>query len=728
MRKQIMVVMGMMLVALASSAQVAPPKEDLIAGPPKGPWRRLFLDAMVVEQQDGLARIFHAAEKYDGNPVIRKDRPWEGRSSYSGPYLYGTVMWDEGRLRMWYHCHDGGYRNCYAESTDGIHWTKPNLGLREFDGSKDNNLYLTVTQDPNENPLRKSAGQCHNASVIKRPWEPDPNKRYVLFCYGVDYRKARAAFSPDGLRWTFVPETAEKALFPSADVLNFFYDPYRRRYVATIKTSSRRGRAATVGVSRDGLQWEMLAKGPVMVADDLDPDATQIYGMPVFPYQGLYIGQAWIYNSRWFKYGGYTDQRMYEVEKDSPCTMDVQLAWSWDLINWTRTPERGQFIPRGKKGEFDSDMIYTATAPVQVNDQLYFYYGGWAGAHNSGKAKANIGLAILRLDGFCSMQAGEKEGWLISRREVLAVPKVTINAKTEGDGYVVGEILDANNNVLKGFSRDECIPFKGDSVRHVLEWKTKALDKSQIEGDKKFRFFLKNANLYSYLPDPTPPPSTVIYDPSKNGGRLPWDKRIPVEQQFGRGGIASGFKVVKEGNLAYLDMHSVASAKTRANAIKSAVFYDDTDWCVEAWYRLADKGDEPNYGLATFVNSPNGRNASIYMSDKEVGILSTDGGAHKVLKAVPMDTTDGFHWYRLVHTGGSKGDIALHVDGKEVIHMPYTNLHRRDRTTINISFGPNAAHREGRLHVAKFGYRIGSTDPIFGPVNKSGVGVTLEKR
>ena len=139
-------------------------------------------------------------------------------------------------------------------------------------------------------------------------------------------------------------------------------------------------------------------------------------------------------------------------------------------------------------------------------------------------------------------------------------------------------------------------------------------------------FFLKNADLYSYLPDPTPPPTTVIYDPSKNGGLLPWDKKIPTDQQFGRGGRASGFKVVKDGDPVYLDMHSAAALKTRANAMKSAAFGDDTDWCVEAWYRLADKGDEPNYGLATYMNSPNGRNACIYMSDKEVGILSTDGG------------------------------------------------------------------------------------------------------
>jgi len=475
--------------------------------------------------------------------------------------------------------------------------------------------------------------------------------------------------------------------------------------------------SAAAAVSRDGLSWTKLASGPVMVADDLDPDATQIYGMPVFPYQGMYIGLAWIYNARWFKYGGYSDRRMYEVEKDSPCTIDVQLAWSWDLINWTRPPKREQFIPRGKKGEFDSGMIYTARAPVQVGDELYFYYGGWDGPHNDPKAQANIGLAILRLDGFCSMRAGDEEGRLITRREVFHVPQATINARTEKDGYVTAEILDEDDNVLNGFSREECIPFTGDSVRHVLKWRKGELDESQREGDKKLRFYLKRAELYSYLPDQTPAPVTVKYVPVE-GGPLPSDDGIPPEQRFQMGGKPSGYKIVKEGGLVYLDLHSAAADKTRANFTKTAKWNDGTDWCLEAWYRVADKGTEPNYGLATFMNPPSGKNVALYLSDKEVGLLSTDGVVHKVLKKIEMNTTGRFHRYRMVHEGGADGSIVLYVDGREVIRLPYEELHTRAYTTYNVSFGPNAAHQEGRLHVARFGYRIGSTEALFGPAGE----------
>ena len=37
----------------------------------------------------------------------------------------------------------------YAESTDGISWVKPELGLVEFAGSKNNNIVLNTNVDPN---------------------------------------------------------------------------------------------------------------------------------------------------------------------------------------------------------------------------------------------------------------------------------------------------------------------------------------------------------------------------------------------------------------------------------------------------------------------------------------------------------------------------------------------------------------------------------------------------
>ena len=316
-----------------------------MAGPPKGPWRRLFLDAWVVEQQEGLRRVFHAAEKYAENPVLKGEKPWETvPAAITGPYVYGTVAWDGDRLRLWYQVLTKGNHVAYAESKDGIHWTKPELGIFEFSGSKANNLSLSAFQP------ELAGGECHNPSVIRCPQPADPDKRYALYGFDNSAGHARVAYSPDGLHWKYVAETKKKALFSSSDVVNFFYDPYQSRYTVTWKTRSRRGRAVGVGWSADGLNWSKPLDGPLFVADDLDPDATQIYGMPVFPYQGLYIGLPWMYNARYFKSGEYSVKKLHEAQEGSPRTMEVQLAWSWDLINWTRDPSRQQFIVARRDG------------------------------------------------------------------------------------------------------------------------------------------------------------------------------------------------------------------------------------------------------------------------------------------------------------------------------------------------------------------------------------------
>jgi hypothetical protein len=78
------------LAALRAAEPFPQPSDDLITGRPAGPWRRLFLDATVVEEQQGVRRVFHAVEKHPASPVLVKDKAWEG----AGPYIYGTVMCD----------------------------------------------------------------------------------------------------------------------------------------------------------------------------------------------------------------------------------------------------------------------------------------------------------------------------------------------------------------------------------------------------------------------------------------------------------------------------------------------------------------------------------------------------------------------------------------------------------------------------------------------------------
>lgn len=487
----------------APGSDAHPTVNDPLAGPSRGPWRRLFLDAAVVEQSAGLTRTFHAAEKFSGNPIIRADKPWEATAAIAGPYVYGTVIWEGGKLRMWYQLLNKGNHIGYAESRDGLEWTKPELGIVEYNGSRANNLVVSAFD-----PEVTGGGHCHNPSVIRRAQNDDPQRRYALYGFDGKQGHPRVAFSPDGLHWQYDRQSENRPLFASADVVNFFFDPYQNRYAATWKTRNRRGRAVGVAWSEDGLQWTKPFAGPVFVADDLDPDDTQVYGMPAFAYQGLYIGQPWIYRARYFRFGDYSVEKLHEAQADSPRTMDVQVAWSWDLVNWTRPPARSQFIPRGAPDQWDDGMIFTARAPVIVGDKLHFYYGGCDRVHDESRTRAAIGLATLRIDGFCSLRAEETESWLITRREPFREPAVTINARTFSGGSLTAEVLDRQHRVVPGFSRDECIGFSGDAVQHVLRWRQPHFPIANGPRDFKLRFWLRNAELFSYLPhglDPEQP-------------------------------------------------------------------------------------------------------------------------------------------------------------------------------------------------------------------------------
>ena len=439
----------------------------LVAGPP---FRRLFMDAMVVEESAGLERVFHAAEKYEDNPVFFKEKEWEGW----GPSM-GTVFRDGDRIRMYYYCCGG--KPGVAESEDGIHWTRPVVGDVEFNGSRENNIVTTSHQ------------------VIKLAHPESPDRAYV----GCNNKSL--SWSPDGLHWTREEKEEGKELFSSSDAQCYFFDPYNNRVTCTWKGANRRHRACGVVWTEDLKTWVKPCAGMVFVADDLDPDPTQIYAMPTFAYQGMYIGLPAIYHARWLKYGRYTSPKvMFEAQEGSIRTMDVQLSWTWDFINWTRTPKREPFIGNTPHHAFDSGLVFSAP-PVVMGDELWFYFSGWDQAHEDyDGVDCTIGLAKLRTDGFCSMHAGDEQGWFISRREVFNTPKVTINARCRKDGCVVGELVDRNNNVLDGFSRDDCVPFSGDSVRGELTWKTKQFPKALTDKDKKVRFYLRNADFYSYLP------------------------------------------------------------------------------------------------------------------------------------------------------------------------------------------------------------------------------------
>ena len=101
---------------------------------------QLFLDDTWIDEQSMLSRIWHKPSLYP-EPVLRPEMPWEGTNLA----FYGTVLKIGAAWRMYYTTASPDFpaSMCVADSTDGFHWTRPELGIHEFRGSKKNNIAIT---------------------------------------------------------------------------------------------------------------------------------------------------------------------------------------------------------------------------------------------------------------------------------------------------------------------------------------------------------------------------------------------------------------------------------------------------------------------------------------------------------------------------------------------------------------------------------------------------------
>ena len=101
-----------------------------------GSEKQLFIDDALIAEAENVTLTMNPPRK-TGERCIVADKPWESHRVCA----YNTVI-EDGVYKMWYDAiaQDGSRWLCYATSTDGVHWEKPDLGLVEFDGSKANNI------------------------------------------------------------------------------------------------------------------------------------------------------------------------------------------------------------------------------------------------------------------------------------------------------------------------------------------------------------------------------------------------------------------------------------------------------------------------------------------------------------------------------------------------------------------------------------------------------------
>jgi len=384
---------------------------------------------------------------------------------------------------MWYHslCWEAEDKSriLYATSDDGIHWEKPNLGLVDYKGSKDNNIFI------------RRSGRDHILSVIHTPWDPDPERQYREINWNSTLDGYYAATSPDGIHWTDVSNNPVST--EGGDVGNFVWDPNTKRYLGYVK---RRGfhremkrRAAALTTSEDFKTWSEPEL--ILVPDDVDDrwgkgmQRSHFYGMCAFPYESMYLAFLWIFQA--------TDDEGYH---DGP--IFIELVSSRDGINWKREEgDRPPILELGPSGSWDDGMVFTTNHPLVEGETVKLFYGGIDGLHAGPISEwdGGIGLATLRKDGFASLDAGEQVATVTTKKLTGAKGLLHVNCDASG-GWLKAEILDASGKVIPGYALDECKPLEADKVSHVMTWKN---EMALPDGDIRIRFEMQSALLYSFM-------------------------------------------------------------------------------------------------------------------------------------------------------------------------------------------------------------------------------------
>lgn len=459
--------------------------------PVLGSARELFLDDYRIESANDVQRVVHPGKKLS-TPVLRPDQPWE-----TSAYTYGSAIKIGGRYRLWYTCYNDvppNYFQCYAESRDGVHFSKPDLGLFEWNGSTHNNIV-----------------QGGGGTVVYNASAP-ADRRYALLTFrtGVvnDTLGYYGMVSPDGLHWT---DVSAKPLLLDGDVSNLAWDSRTGRYIATVKkrmfTADTGGydRSAFVATSTDFLHWTRPQLG--VMGDFADDGAayakngleSQIYGMPVLPYESIYIGVPWVFNILNFTSGE------YKTAADGPIA--PQLAASRDLLRWER-PVRDALIEPGQGGAWDDGALYTASNIVVDDDSISMYYAGFNNGHGGAESTnpdrdnhhGQTGLASWRRDGFLSLTNASEPG-LGDAGEVITKPitvsgrALHLNARVRARGAITVTVLDANGTAIPGFTS---ATIRGDHLDSTARFAKNASLTSLQGRTIKLKFSVQNADLYSY--------------------------------------------------------------------------------------------------------------------------------------------------------------------------------------------------------------------------------------
>ena len=491
--------------------------------------RQLFLDSLILEQVQDVTRTLHRPQKVAENPLVSADQPWEGVTYFACntfqvvydakddrfKCLYTDWHWDAkeyAKRRNWHDTDISLLRQAYAESGDGLRWTKPVLGRVQENG-QDTNLVWGGGE----------IGTVYCNAVIEDPHAAAEDKRwkclYVHDAPGI--HTIEAGYSANLIDWTPYPSLP---VFGTRtylnDVMTIAYDPYARLFILMTREpiqayvpplpgnphsdssffsphyphdiTRMNKRRIWQCLSADFLHWShpYITFQP----DENDNLDDSFYGMHQFFVGGQRIG-------------------FVNVLHEASNTMDVRLAHTRDGHTWNWI-SREPWLRTGPPGSHEENMVVIPTAPIVRGKEIYIFYGGSRNHHDwwmtgvaedleapeatdPGQVGYYLCLAKLRLDGFASLDTSPvRDGYVTTRPLFHQGDRLFINAITATDGFVRIKLTDASNQPVEGYDFEDCDAFCGNDVHHAVSWS--GLRQVPNDGMYRVHFHMRKASLYAF--------------------------------------------------------------------------------------------------------------------------------------------------------------------------------------------------------------------------------------
>jgi len=437
-----------------------------------------------------------------------------------------TIVFDEGRYKCWYAFlparrprqfpfHQFNQYVCYAESSDGFAWSKPKLGLVEYEGSRDNNIVMS----PHE-----PAG-CPRAIFGPGVYVDDcgdPAERYKMIYYGrfspedyAAYRKKYpgetetwgftteawglgGAVSPDGIHWRLLDEPM---LIHFTDIIwgSMTFDPQRRKYICYHRTWPKPAlspesflligkRSVARATSASFRHWE---NSEVLITTGADVQPSHVYYAP---------GQTWL--------PGCTDQQVLFVFrwKQEDDTEDLCLFSTPDGWAWSPVPGGSPIMTAGQPGTWEGSYFLGGGYLVELPGSRWALpYMGFPIPHKYPRiaparrrlhtgVEAHRGYAIWPKGRLVALDCPD-EGSFATVAVQPAGQRLFINAAVDPTGFIkIG--LKVPGADVPGRSLEDCHPISAkDALEIPVSWRGE--DALKTDGQPVIMVFqLRRAKLF----------------------------------------------------------------------------------------------------------------------------------------------------------------------------------------------------------------------------------------